>query len=647
MASAPPPITADPLPETARKRWRANLEALAQRQAELARMLGEIEWPAGASIATGRDGAVVAIHGADNGTIDWLGGTSMPTVSAREVLGGPADRNLSVALASVGSGYEAMLLADRLDAHAAVFVCAPDPVDLILALHAVDWTRLLRSGRIVPLAGDIEMALRAFIEHHPGYQVPARVQRLPDVTPAELAERAAAVQRGAQQADTLQRRVLVRIGQQIARRRGRRKTSKPRVLVLSTDAVGGAIAFSQQVENGLVALGHDAARCVPDGPERCHRIARLTALRDHDPDGVLLLNNTPGGLGDHWPAGLPFACWFLESDALPGNALTGLADCENLIAASTAVRDRLVSAGARTETIHIVEPGVDDTAYHPLPAKAIAGAKAFGAGGPCDFAVIADGCDLSPAAAGIGLESHERLWRAAVEVCVQRMGAGEDVAGDGLLARAEKVSGVRLTDTGQRGQFSGLLTARVLPTVAARVAVATLRRIGTVGLWGAGWYADRDDERAADESASSSGDVTAAVARGPLPAPNLRNRLYQAARLVVFPNAAPTALGEACAVLAAGGRPLIAQPDATVLARYPAGRRIFSRLPAYSGCTDLFTAAGDLAKTAQPPGAESATVCPPDGSAGDRALAAVRADLLREHTLRQALARVLARISQA
>jgi hypothetical protein len=100
-------------------------------------------------------------------------------------------------------------------------------------------------------------------------------------------------------------------------------------------------------------------------------------------------------------------------------------------------------------------------------------------------------------------------------------------------------------------------------------------------------------------------------------------------------------------VLAAGGRPLIAQPDATVLARYPAGRRIFSRLPAYSGCTDLFTAAGDLAKTAQPPGAESATACPPDGSAGDPALAAVRADLLREHTLRQALARVLARISQA
>jgi hypothetical protein len=40
-------------------------------------------------------------------------------------------------------------------------------------------------------------------------------------------------------------------------------------------------------------------------------------------------------------------------------------------------------------------------------------------------------------------------------------------------------------------------------------------------------------------------------------------------------------------------------------------------------------------------------VCPPDGSAGDPALAAVRADLLREHTLRQALARVLARISQA
>ncbi|MCB9851380.1 MAG: hypothetical protein H6817_11825 [Phycisphaerales bacterium] len=568
MASSPASTTPF-APPVALERFRANLDALAPRQPALARELADTPIPSTARIVTGRDGTPVALCSENETLADWLGGTSMPTISSPELLRETIDRGVSVVLPTVGSGHEAPMLADRLEPHAAVFVCAPDPVRVVLALHAADWTRHLRQGRIVILAGDTEAALAEFLEQHPGYQIPARLQPLPDARGHALAECTQAVQRGAQRAGTAQQQMLVRLTQQVTRRRARRTNARPRVLILSTDAVGGAIEFAAHVDSVLGALGIDSARCLPDAPDKCHRIARIAALRDHDPDWVLLLNSTPGPLRDCWPEGLPYACWFLESPFLPAQSLVGISDCENLYAASTAVRDRLVVAGAKPDAVSILEPGVDDTTFYPLPEAERVSDHA------CDVAVFADGFDLAPAASGIALETHERLWRVAADVCAERCREGDAPDAGTLLELAERAADVKLADAEQRREFIGLLDARMVRTVAAMTAVEELVALDdwtSIGLWGAGW-----------EKHASLRDAY----RGATPPAAQRNRIHQSASIVVFPQVTPLAVRGVFEVAGSGGCPVIAKPDDATLARYPQSCQILSLVSSFSGAKRL------------------------------------------------------------
>ncbi|MCB9866309.1 MAG: glycosyltransferase family 1 protein [Phycisphaerales bacterium] len=608
MPTAPAASSAALVAE-ARERFRANCEALAVHQPEVAAAITRTPLPDGASIVTGRDSAPVVLSTADASHADWLGGTSMPTVSAPEVLRGAQDPALSVALASVGSGYEAPLLAERLAPYAAVFVCAADIRKLAAALHAADWSNALRRGQIVVLTGPTEAALVDFLEKNPGYQVPARVQALPDVPSADFAELAAAIQRGAQRADAAQQQTVARLTEQVARRRVRTSRTRPRVLVLSTDAVGGGSTFAAEVEAALAAQGFAPARCVPDAPQRCHRIARLAALRDHEPDWVLLINCTPGGLREAWPADLPFACWFLESSTLPANALAGLAELESpncVLAASTPVADLLRARGARE--VGVLEPGVNDAVFRPLRRDDVAGAAG------CTIAVVQDGCDLTPAASNIGLESHERLWTAAADLLTRDLRGGRKslpsggAAGADLLGRAERATGVTLSDPKLRGEFATLLAARVIATVTAREVVTALQPAGEVGLWGAGWesYAQFDAAR-----------------RGPIPGADERNRIYQEAAVVVFPHFGPASVRGVYEVLAAGGCPVLFQPPADAGELYPEGGQILADVPAASDLAALLKAVRRLAG---------------DTACRKTAVARARATLMAGLTLRQRVA---------
>lgn len=589
MTASAPPVAA--LPADARARFRANLAALATHQPDLARRLAELEkagglLPADARIAPGRDGAPVGILGAAGDSVPWLGGTSMPTISAVEVLRARVEPGVSVALASVGSGHEAPLLAARLAPHAAVFVCTDELPRLALALHAADWSAELRAGRIVVLAGETEGALTAFIGQNPGFPVPARVQSLPDVAPTDFAERAAAVQRGAQRADAAQQRLQARLAEQVARRSARHRAgAPPRVLVISTDAVGGGAAFAADAERGLSTAGCSVRRCAPDGPQNSHRVARLAALRDHDPDWVLWINGTPAALRDCWPADLPCACWFLESATLPAKALAGLADLPEktqLWAASIAVRDVLAARGARA--VEVLEPGADHRQFRPLPAGECAGSAA------CAVAVFHDGCDLAPAASNIGLESHERLWSAAIELVAGDLAANRKTSpasgqqpADDLLARAERTTGVTLSDPALRREFATLLAARVIGTVTAREVIRALQSAGTVGLWGAGW-----------ENCSEANSVH----RGPIPAPFSRNGIYQDAQVVVFPHFDAAAARHALEVIASGGCPVLFCVPQNAFDNYPQAGPLLASLPTAGTLRQLTSLVRNLTSSA-------------------------------------------------
>jgi hypothetical protein len=716
MVVAAHTLATDALPPDACARFAANLDALARRQPKLAAQLSSVSLPPSARITTGRDGSPVARLADTADYAGWLGGTSMPTISAPEVLLGAVEGAASVALASIGSGYEAPLLADRLAAYTAVFVCAPDVAALALALHVVDWSRGLHSGRIVILAGDLESSLVTFMEKHPGYQVPARAQSLPDVARADFVERTAAIQRGAQRADAAQQQAITRLVEQIGRMLARRNDTKPggpsgsgqqsapvgesasghlsapdrmrsRVLMVALEARSAVAEFAAQAENAMSAMGFSIARCVPDAPDQCHAVARLAAVRDHHPDWVFLINCTPRAAfgAVPWSGDLPCACWFLEGAALPPlresapglvrsglvresslappAVLAGVADCKNLYAASTTVRAQLLACGADANAVEVLEPGVDDTVFRkrcqgPFAAKRPEGCSAqkvpdtFScASAACDIAVFADGCDLDPAAANIGLESHERLWNAAAELLAKGLRAGQPTPGpgaaDALLARAERATGIKLHDAALRREFAALLASRLIGTVVARECIAALCSIGRVGLWGAGWVGWDTRERSADQrsapvasrslpSGRGSDGRAAAVNdlaglyRGRVPDAAARNRIYQDTAVVAFPQAGPASARSVLEVLAAGGCPVTARVSRDELARYPQCGQILSAVPTFTNLSDLV---GTVRRLLSDTACRRNATQPP------------RDELLRNHTLRSRLSQLCEKLT--
>lgn len=105
--------------------FEGNLAALRARQPELAQRVRDASLPPEARLVAGRDGSPVVRLAATAKEVRWLGGSSMPTVSTPAALAGFVDQGVSIAMPTVGTGYEPAALARRMPKHCAVYVCEP------------------------------------------------------------------------------------------------------------------------------------------------------------------------------------------------------------------------------------------------------------------------------------------------------------------------------------------------------------------------------------------------------------------------------------------------------------------------------------------------------------------------------------------
>ena len=584
--------------------FRANVEALSVRQPDLARRLEEVEPPPAARIVCGRDGEPVVQLAAGETRVCWLGGSSMPSVSAPAVLAGFADQGSNVAVVSIGTGHEARLLARRIPAHCAVFVCEADIVNIALALAVVDLSDAIRPGRIILIDGEVEESLAAFLVEHPGFVFPTQLYPLPGLSEAELGEPRAAIERAGRRVHADRQQRTAEVAAEVARLLPASGAERPCVVVLSVDAIGGAVQHAAHIGRTLATLGWKAASCVPEAPEKCHALARLAAVRDSSPDLVLFLNCTPGPLRSTWPSAVPYACWFLESAALPAIALEGLSPCRRLLAASDEVRVQLLAWGANTESVTVLETGVDDTVFRPLDPADVDQTEGY------ELAVLCDGQDTSVEASNIGLESHARLWKQMTRLLTT---AGERDDGfnvETLFREAERQTSTRLKDQELRRQFIALVAGRLTKTISARTAVERLlsaARGPAVALWGTNWRTHAE---------------VRSIHRGPIPAAEGRNVIYNTAQVVVLPFADADAFRHVAEALAAGCCPLIRRPDRTALKNYPQTGEILAAVPSFAGVTQL---ADQVEQLTDDPGKRNAMVT------------SLRERLLAGHTLRDRL----------
>ena len=568
--------------------FRANLAAIEKSQPELAARLCGVTPPAGTRITTGRDGSPVAVLAEDAESVQWLGGSSMPTVSAPIAVEGHRAPFAGVVLLGIGTGYEPRYLAGRLARHYAVFVAEPDSVRLALGLAAADLSDLIQADRIVLLDGDVETSLADFLLRHNGFECPAQLYSIPGTDADAVAGWSTAVQRAATAVQLERAKRLEKLARGLSGRERGCDLASPRVLVMAPYADHDAESHVAAVSESLEQMGLAGQVAAARSPASCSTLARLEAVRDFDPDVLLLINSGPADLGGRLPESLPVVCWFLESRTLRAQALAGLEACPLLVAASARVRDELVARGARAETIRIIEPGLDERLFEDAAAKPMAGRSE-------EILLLADVEDLTPEVVGIRLQTQAKLWRRLVEAARSEIADFSDRRLDNLLKRAEREADVRLTDAEQRAQVRALAAALLPKTLWAVQSAKALLKAGlNVRVLGRNW---------------ASQGLADAVIGGPIPEGAARQQLFGGARCVVVPYVDGDGYRHALEAVAAGACPVLGVMEGEVRLedRYPQTGEAISALPAYRTFGEL---ASRCRKLATDPAARDASIAP-------------------------------------
>ena len=570
-----------------------NMAALTARQPTVAVTVAATATPDFVVAATGRDGTpsfrMEDARGQSQSASRWLGGSSMPGISAREIFAGFVSDGRNVILPGVLTGVEPLVLAEKLPPHAAVFVVEEDPVQLKLVLCAHDYAELIAAGRIVFVLGGAETGrapgapgldctggLRdpaswfcQFFEAHPGYELPIHLLPVPQRTSAQIAG------------------LVGRLGR---RSRGV-LPGVPSVAVLGVDPTPGSLAQARRIERALTLLKWPHSTCVPDAPERCHLAARLAAVEQVNAD-MILLTNTAGGLkiqNSHlvarqagFPSDLPVASWLLPGSRHQAPSTLSADSSQVYFASGLSVYDALIGAGCRSDMIEQCGVAADTIAFRPLGRQAGFGSRQAGLPGPpggksrahnADVVVIADLPDARAEGCNITLDSHVALWRALTEVVRRHVDEGLSGMSEALLSEAEQMSHTTVREPEVRDQFVRLLQDRLVPAGRAGAVVEALRGAGhRVGVWGLNWP-------------RLGGDVD--VRCGPIPGVETLNQIFNTVGVVVIADPLPWGVQSALDAIASGAAVVCSGGAEPFKKEHPC-------LTAIQECLHLFETMGDL-----------------------------------------------------
>lgn len=433
--------------------------------------------------AVGRDGSATFLLGDANGERGWFGGSSMPTISARAMFGGFVSDGASLALPSVLTGQDVLVLLDRLPAHAAVFVLEASPAMVKLAMRLYDYTAPMEAGRLVWLIGvDRSAAIVAFFESHVGYELPRHVPRVPQCPPQEMALLQRELEGAAVAVGAALAQAVGRSSSAIGARCFSEISPAPCLVLVGVDPREAAIERARGVGRALTALGWRWGACIPDAPNKCHVLARLGLIGRLQPEAVLFLGGCTESFRALLPDALPVVSWCATGGQVEADAAAKLRPRDLWCARSVADRARWIDHGMPEGQVCVLDVGVDGERHRPTAPVG---------GEPAEVALWIDPPDDRPESCGISLVSHVSLWRSMQHVLERACDEYTYETAERYLREAEAESQVRVTDGAVREWFLKMVRNVIAP---ARVALAIASRLDTLGVGvdvcGANWPAD-------------------------------------------------------------------------------------------------------------------------------------------------------------
>jgi len=461
-----------------------NIDALRQVDPDLSATLTELPLPDHVKLTTGRDGAATYRLQGPDGTEQWFGRTSMPTVSARGILAGfdPGDAN--VALPGIGSGQELSLLARWLGPHQAIFVLEDDPLQLKLALRLHDLTGPLLAGRVVLVCGeDLESKLIEFCRRHEGVHPPSRMLGWPWQDPVVRQHLTDMLSRAGKTITAGRNEAFVALREKAGACRGRRSLPElPRLTVLSVTPNARVSRLGEDLRAAAEQLAWPCTAVLMNTPTVANLLPHARAVTEPLPDAAVLLDHTRAIL-PVIPDGVPALTWLGPGAGPDGKTIESLGPDDGCVVMTSQTRRRLIDGGLSEERTLALPPAANLGRFAEAPSEA----KQFEAT-DCDVAMIAEAANVDPEACGLKLTTHQTLWRALDELIRSNVDRYHDGLLEELFKQTERRSGVKLSDQQVRSQLMEMAGAALAPTLSRLGMIEALREAGVrVGLWGAGW----------------------------------------------------------------------------------------------------------------------------------------------------------------
>ncbi len=447
-----------------------NLRALTSRHPNLVDQIRNIE--TSMAVATvGRDGVPTFLLPTEDGRTCWLGRCSTPGVRAEALVDGLGSFGDNTVVPAVGNGYEVKELLRRLPRHAAVFVVDTNLPDVALALMLHDFSTDLANGRLIFLTSpDMSAELVDWFERFPGYEYPQRMLKMSAVDHGAFDTVRGIIEQSAAKVAATHHRLLQSLEQKLADRSVQKIT---RLAIISLDPRDSVVDATDAISRCATSLNLQSETCVPNTPGECHTMARMSAVTNTD--ATLIINAGWGSLLPWIPESHAAASWLLPDACLLSGQTDGFSVRHRIFAATTEVRDRVVSLDANPDHVTVLEPGCDEAAFdHDTRANARA----------MDVVIVGDPADLSPDACGITYSSHAQLWDTIRDVAARH----RELSADAVLQRAESMCDIRLNDEPLRHRLTNIIRDRLIPTVSRISAAQTLANAGhRVHVFGVSW----------------------------------------------------------------------------------------------------------------------------------------------------------------
>lgn len=479
--------SASAMRDAAARRARANLNALAQRQPDIAEVLQQTSVPASAALTTGRDGALTwRVEGSTGSR--WFGGSSMPAISAPIVVSGYAPDGENLWLPGVLTGLEPLILLERMPPNAAVFVVEPEPAQALLALHLYDYVAAFTSGRLVilfadALAGDFE----AFVSRHPGYVVPRRFLPVPTVDTRRLDDVQQAIELASARAVQVQSQIAEAARDSLATRPPSSDRLSGRIAVVSRDARPWAVDFAARMVRAIPASGRSALSLVPDAPDKCHAAALLQSIKRDPVELVLAINGATSELHRLLPPTIPLAEWYFPGAVYRDRIVSASAAASAVFASTGSVRQELSRRGLSEAAIVELPLGGDDVTFSPVRLS-----PTERAAWSCDVLLPRVPARLEVESTGLTLPSHTELWNACIAAARNEPCAVERSDAETILVRAETRLHMPLVEAAIRTDWLDMIRTRLIPAMLAELVV---HRLAADGLTVAAIDSSRDDAR--------------------------------------------------------------------------------------------------------------------------------------------------------